>query len=168
MGGRYLVMSYPFWSIGLVQLLHKLKEKYHYRKILFVICSFILISAISEATLTSYLYKRNSTPVQLLAQSDIILIDNVARGVLPRMLLLMPPHKTVFIANQNYLLEHPDTWLPNLKENTIYVSLNGYGNTIKKQTNIVTLIDSRYNIHASQRNINKRFGTIFSVEERVQ
>ena len=77
----------------------------------------------------------------------MIVVDNVARGILPRIFWHVPDDKLIFAANQDYLLNHQDLWLSYLNNSeSIYISELSYGNTAKQQQKMLDLISQEYEI----------------------
>jgi hypothetical protein len=62
------------------------------------------------------------TPPPELERADALVLDNVARGVLPRIVWRLPDDARVFAASQRYLLGHQHAWLNELGPGTLYVS----------------------------------------------
>ena len=57
-----------------------------------------------------------------LERADTVLLDNVARGVLPRVVWRLPDDTRVFAADQRHLLANPESWLSELERGDIFVS----------------------------------------------
>ena len=57
-----------------------------------------------------------------LERADAVLLDNVARGVLPRVVWRLPDDTRVFAADQRHLLANPRSWLGELERGDVLVS----------------------------------------------
>jgi hypothetical protein len=66
---------------------------------------------------------------ELLAGADRVLVDSIARGVLPRVIPDLPGAARVYAAPQSLMLAAPDDWAPAAGATTVYVSSGAYGNS---------------------------------------
>ena len=78
--------------------------------------------------------------IALLGNSDMVLVDNVKRGILPGIFWHIPDDKLMFAADQRHLLDHPESWQTRLGPNSAYVSILLYGNSMPQQQQILDLI----------------------------
>jgi hypothetical protein len=145
MGGRYLSMAWPFCAFIPVFLLRFCRK---FRALLTVFFCFGLLLFGSASVLhPNYVNNGRPDPSALLKSSDMIVVDNVARGILPRIFWHVPDDKLIFAANQDYLLNHQDLWLSYLNNSeSIYISELSYGNTGKQQQKMLDLISQEYEI----------------------
>ena len=90
-------------------------------------------------------------PATALERADVVLLDNVARGVLPRVLWRVPDRARVFAAHQQHLLDDPDAWLPRLGQGDVVVlglppSDPRYGNSRELAAEVGRLIRTRWRL----------------------
>jgi hypothetical protein len=93
---------------------------------------------------------RSETPPALERARGVVL-DNVARGVLPRVVWRLPDEARVFAADQRHLLEHPTAWLPELARGDLYVtglppSDPRYGNSAERGRRVAAAIARRHRL----------------------
>jgi hypothetical protein len=90
-------------------------------------------------------------PAPPLERADAVLIDNVARGVLPRIVWRLDDDTRVFAADQGHLLANPAAWLPGLKRGDVYVgrlppSDPRYGNSPARGRWVAAAIAARHRL----------------------
>ena len=81
-----------------------------------------------------------------LETAPAILVDTVHRGVLPQLLIHVPPGKRIFAGWQRDLLEQPDEWLSQLPDGTLYLSDGAYGNTAENHEQILSLLAQKFRL----------------------
>ncbi|NIM77000.1 MAG: hypothetical protein GTO21_10070 [Armatimonadetes bacterium] len=142
MGGRYMAMVWPFFAFTLIFILG-LSAKYG-RILMGAFCIAMLASGISSVLggTSQDLRPDSRFAVEL---SDKTLVDNVSRGVLPRVFWHIADDSYVFAASQEYLLDHKDLWLPYL-DGAVYISSVHYGGTFSRQRQLLALISKDYKI----------------------
>ncbi len=91
------------------------------------------------------------TPPPQLERTDRLVLDNVARGVLPRMVWGLREDARVFAAHQRHLLGHPGEWLDELGPGTLYVgglppSDPRYGNSPALGRRVADAISRRHRL----------------------
>jgi len=91
------------------------------------------------------------TPPRQLERTERLVLDNVARGVLPRIVWPLPDDARVFAADQRHLLGHPGAWLNELGPGTLYVgglppSDPRYGNSPALGRRVAGAISGRHRL----------------------
>ncbi len=91
------------------------------------------------------------TPPRQLERSERLVLDNVARGVLPRIVWRLPDDARVFAAHQRHLLEHQEEWLGELGPGALYVgglppSDPRYGNSARLGRRVAEAISERHRL----------------------
>ncbi len=86
-----------------------------------------------------------------LERAETVLIDNVARGVLPRIVWRLPEDARVFAADQRRLLSDPVPWLDELGRGDLYVgrlppSDPRYGNNADSGRRVAGLVARRHRL----------------------
>jgi hypothetical protein len=143
MGARYLSMAWPFFAFVPVLLLRFLPKPGVTRTL---VCLSMLLFAGVFVLNSGYVNNRNPDPSTLLRSSERIMVDNLARGVFPRIFWHVPDDKLILAAPQDFLLNRPDIWLHQLEGNGVYISDLSYGNSIEKQKKIIDLIKQVYEV----------------------
>jgi hypothetical protein len=78
--------------------------------------------AVSGAVAALAAFGGPAKPPSDLAGARRVVVPSVARGILPRVVLELPPDARVFAADQRRLLSHRQEWLRDLRGGGIYVS----------------------------------------------
>lgn len=120
MGRRYLSMAYPLCAFVPVFLFRSLgKAKIP------VATVFIILLLISSGARV-WRYRKNQSLIadlsNLFRTTQAIVFDTSWRGFIPRFIRHIPDNKPVFIAGQDYLIQHQEAWLNNLGGSSIYIS----------------------------------------------
>jgi hypothetical protein len=94
-----------------------------------------------------------SGPTPALERANAVLIDNVARGVLPRVVWRLSDDTRVFAADQRHLLANPRDWLDELDRGDIVVgglpaSDPRYGNSPALGRRVAAAISERHRLRA--------------------
>jgi hypothetical protein len=94
-----------------------------------------------------------SGPTPALERADAVLIDNVARGVLPRVVWRLSDDTRVFAADQRHLLAHRRDWLDELDRGDVFVgglpaSDPRYGNGPELGRRVAAAISERHRLRA--------------------
>ena len=138
MGPRYLVMAWPFFAF-LPVLIIRFSGRF---KTVLMICLCFLQTLFGgmDMLYLNYPNGKKLDQIALLRSSDMILVDNVGRGVLPGISWQIPDDKLMFAADQRYLLNHHEIWQTELGPKSIYVSVLLYGNSMEQRQQILELI----------------------------
>lgn len=110
----------------------------------------VLATAATIAALGQFPPPGQTSPRQL-EQTEQLVLDNVARGVLPRIVWRLPDDARVFAADQHRLLEHREAWLDELGRGTFYVgglppSDPRYGNSPALGRRVAEAISERHRL----------------------
>ncbi|MEJ2722490.1 MAG: glycosyltransferase family 39 protein, partial [bacterium] len=126
MGARYLGAAWLLIGFVPVLFVRRFIPKWRV-PLLVALCGWQLFygGAFAAVTMSRTLHQR--TPGQILNAANAVLVDSVARGVLPRVFWLLGDDKVMFAASQVDMLRDPDTWVGHLPGGSLYVSHIGYG-----------------------------------------
>ena len=142
MGAKYLAMAWPFFAFVPVIAIRSLGEL----KTTAIICACCL-QAVFGTLDTLYNDSDRALKAEsnvMLAESEMILLDNASRGILLSVLWHVPDEKLIFAADQQYLLENVDSWRTGFGPGGAYISVLLYGNTAKQQKEILGSLDYDY------------------------
>ncbi|MFC1783707.1 glycosyltransferase family 39 protein [Planctomycetota bacterium] len=123
MGGRYLAVAWPFAAFILLLILRAFRNKYTSAAIL--LCSVMALLAFSFVVAEIFYarYRRLADPAVLNTETaSTVILDNVDRGILPRLIWHLPDDTQVFAAHQKYLIENQNLWTSQLKPGSLYIS----------------------------------------------
>jgi len=143
MGPKYLSPVWPFLSFVPVFVARSLSSR-NSRRLIVVLCVYQIAYAGAVAGYDRLVSRRHASQSEILAGANALLLDNVARGVLPRVLFALPASVPVYAAMQDYMLEHPEDWLDRLYEGTMFVSKDVYGNSVEGREQLVKAIEERH------------------------
>lgn len=140
MGPRYLSMAWPFLALLFGYTLRlRCLDKWRLR-LMVLLCVGMCLIGITSVVAKSVLHRPD--PSRIFTPGRVVLMDNVARGVLPRVYFHIPDDVDVFFANQDYILAHSELWLPRIqKGNAVYINNNSYGGSEEKKEIILALIN---------------------------
>ena len=164
MAPRYLVMAWPFFAFLPVLIIRFFRR---FKVILFISLCFLqtLFGSLDMLYLNSAEDKKLDQ-IALLKGSDMILVDNVRRGVLPGIFWHIPEDKLMFAADQRYLLDHPEIWQTELGPKSAYVSVILYGNSLQQQQEILDLIRQDHRIIPVSGGV-WGLGNVFRIENEI-
>lgn len=164
MGPRYLIMAWPFFAFFPVLIIRFLGRF----KAVLMICLCFLQTLFGSLDMLYLNYPDSRRPEQsaLLRDSDMVLVDNVARGILPGILWHIADDKLMFAADQRYLLDHREIWQSELGPNSIYVSVLLYGNSIQQQQEILDVIRQEHRTISTSGGI-WGLGNVFIIEKKI-
>ena len=143
---KHLSAVWPFAAFVPVVALSRLPLRP--RVAVAVACAAALAAAGTTAALGAF---PERPPDPALERAQGLVLDNVARGVLPRVVWRVPDHARVFAADQRYLLEHESDWLPGLDSGDVFVgglpaSDPRYGNTPALGRRVAAAIAARHRL----------------------
>ena len=146
MGFKHLSVVWPFAAFVPVLALGALPR--HARAPVAAIGGALLVAAGTVAALGRF---PAPGPPPALERADAVLLDNVARGVLPRVVWRLPDDTRVFAADQRHLLADPSDWLPELERDDVLVSRlpasdPRYGNSPELGRRIARAISERHRL----------------------
>lgn len=138
MAPPYLAMVWPFLAALLVVVLGQARRAGG----LPMLAALVATCAAGTHSVSRYAdhWRRRPGPQPFLRQARNVVVDNVARGVLPRIVWSLPDEVPVFAAPQDHLLTHPEQWQPRLGAGSVYVSDLAYGGTVERQARILELL----------------------------
>lgn len=142
MGPKYLSPVWPFIAFVPVFVARSLSPR-NCRRLLVALCAYQVAYAGAVAGYDRLVSQRHPSQRDILAGADALLLDNVARGVLPRVLFDVPESVPVYAAMQDYMLEHPEDWRERLGGGTVFVSNDGYGNSPEGRDRLLGAIEER-------------------------
>jgi len=143
MGSRYLTMAWPFIAFSLVYALRLPSFDRWRGRLVVLLCVGMCLIGMTSVVARIWYQSVLHGPALMAAFTPgrIVLVDNVARGILPCIYFHIPEETDVFFADQNYLLTHVDLWLPRVRQgNAIYISSDAYSGTKANKEQILMLI----------------------------
>ncbi|UCE66072.1 MAG: glycosyltransferase family 39 protein [Candidatus Zixiibacteriota bacterium] len=161
MGPKYLSVAWPFFAFVPV-LLIRIFGRFKTSLMVILILTQIFFGSL-DMFYMNYPDNKRPEPVFWLKDSEILLVDNVARGVLPGIVWHVPDDKLIFAADQGYLLENIDEWKSGLMENGLYLSILLYGNTLRRQREIQDIIKQNFEVVSSSGGF-WGYGSMFRLE----
>jgi uncharacterized membrane protein len=99
----------------------------------------IAIVLLSGMTMVYFDYSGKSAAISA-DHFDLLVVDSVHDGILPRIVRQIPEQTPVFAADQSYLLAQPEAWLPQLTQESGYISDLSYANTPESKAAIIEFI----------------------------
>ena len=111
----------------------------------------ILAAVLLGSGAATLLRSAAGAPAPVLATSDGVVVDNVARGILPPVIWQLDDDATVLAADQRWLLAHESEWLPvsgarPALVSDLPVSDPRYGNSDERSEMVRALAASRYEL----------------------
>lgn len=140
MGPQYLAMVWPFLACLGVLAVRRL-PRFRMRGALALFTLMIASGTWSVHSQTTR-WSRMADPGQLLATAPGVVIDNVARGLLPCLVWHIPDDTPVYAAPQDVLLADPSAWVGALAPGTLYLSEPTYGATEAGQAGILAAMSA--------------------------
>lgn len=144
MGPQYLALVWPFLAFGPVLLLVRLRPLA--APALVVVCAAATVAGTAGVQRQVARSARTPDPQRYLATAPAVVIDNVARGVLPCVVWHLADDQLVFAAPETRLVEHPDQWTTRLAPGAIYVSVTSYGNTPAGRERLLQTLSASYDV----------------------
>lgn len=139
---RYLSLVWPFLAILIVSLVDKIPGKKPVWVALVFLAGYTILGSLPVLSAVSV----KPGAAGLLSSAQKIVIDNPARGILPRIIWHVPDETEVFIAGQEKLLAEQSAWLPELGPGDFIVSELSYGNSADKRERLLDLLRGRFEI----------------------
>lgn len=164
LGPKYLSIAWPFFAFVPV-LIIRLFGRFKTSLTMILIVSQLFFGGL-DMFYMNFPDNKRPEPVSWLKESDSILIDNVARGVLPGIVWHVPDDMPIFAADQSYLLENSDVWKSRMTENGLYLSILLYENTSQKQRKILDIIKQNYEVVTSSGGF-WGYGSMFRLERKI-
>lgn len=166
MGSKYLSMAWPFFAFIPIFAFRAAAER---ARVALVtgLCLWVFAYAGAHALVLQFRDSKWPKPNSILNGSEVVLVDTVARGVLPRIFWHLPSDQMIFAASQEYLLENPNLWIDGLSTNTLYFSHLGYGNALEMRNSIVAELQQRYDLLPIDEGV-WTVGDIFRLKDRTE
>ncbi len=163
MEAKYLSMAWPFFAFIPVFIL---RVSFRFKTSLTAFFYFTpLLFALITPSLRGLAAYATPDPSTLLENADLVVIDNTARGIFPRLVWHVPDETSVIVSTQKRLIQHSDLWLSSLTNNSIYISEISYKNTDTLQEDILGLIDKAgYKVVPIKGGI-WGLGTVFKIQQ---
>lgn len=139
MGDRYLTMVWPFLAFAPAAALHRLKAAPS--AALIVVWALLSVPGQLAAVAAGPTSPRVS---DILAPAKHIVVDSIARGVLPRIVIDAAPGTRVFAGPQSSLLRDPGAWADALEPGDIVVSDPRYAEDPANKTRIRQELRQRF------------------------
>jgi len=152
MGPKYLSMAWPFFVFVPVLAARHFSPR-RVPAILVGLCVWQTAYASGAVALARYHAANDPSQRAVLAGADRVVVDSVARGVLPRVLFNLSDTVPVYAGMQSYLLEHPAQWSDALDDGAVYVNHNGYGNSTEGRDEILRIVETRHAVSRARGDI---------------
>lgn len=143
MTARHMSAVWPFFPFLPVLLLRKFSAQTRYR-VLWGVGTAVFLSSVVMVWQSVQPTDEVLDPVAFAGEN--VVTDGVYQGILPRIFLDLPAETRIFVATQAELLADPDAWLPQLRENDVYISETSYDNTIANRDQILALLATRFQV----------------------
>jgi len=164
MGGKYLGMLWPFFAFLPIFIFRPILK--FQGGLMAVFCLAMLLSGARGIVYTTRQDALSYNPPVPLEDCTKVMVDNVARGILPRVFWHMSDDSLLFAAPQKYLLGREDLWLSHLAE-AVYISSQHYGGTPARRQQILSQIGQRYLVIPVE-GAHWDVGSIFLVREKEE
>ncbi|MEW6198920.1 MAG: glycosyltransferase family 39 protein [Planctomycetota bacterium] len=144
MGPQYLALVWPFLAFWPVLLLARLRP--------LVTPTLLLLCTAATATGAVGVQRQVARsahapdPHRFLSTAPVVVVDNVARGVLPCIAWHLADDQPVLAAPEAWLLEHVDGWTTRLAPGAIYVGVASYGNTPAGRERLLRTLSARHEV----------------------
>jgi len=144
MGGRYMSTAWPFFALLIVFLLHAIPKRKNLIAGLF--CCLVALSGLTFIVADICYVRLRFLPEtsNLVNNASRIVIDNPARGVLPRIMWYIPDKVEVFVAKPHDLINNQELWLSQLGDNSLYLSQISYSTSESNRQEIIDIINRHF------------------------
>jgi len=154
MGGRYLALAWPFIGFALLWILRLFPQKS--RRVSRALCVVMVLLSYSFV-IAEIVYARHRSLVEpdvwQIDNAPNVIIDNVNRGVLPRLIRHVPGETEVFIARQEDLIAHPELWNSRLQTGSLYISQLSYDSDAEGREKILAIIRQSHQVRRLPRRL---------------
>jgi hypothetical protein len=110
------------------------------------ICLVLLLAGSQRVRATGWYNRFYAPPTELLESTGHVVVDNVGRGGLPRVLWFCPDYVNTFVADQETLLDRRGSWVDQLVLPALYVSPLARDSTDDARRSILAHLDARYGV----------------------
>ena len=142
MESRYLGLVWPFLAILIVSLAAGIPGKKRVWIAVILLAGYIIFGSLPALFAVSM----KPGAAGFLSSAQKIVIDNPARGILPRIVWHVPDETKVFVAGQEKLLTEQSPWLPELGPGDFIISELSYENSAEKRERLLQLLRSMFEI----------------------
>jgi len=146
-GGRYLAVAWPF--VAFVPVLILRFDPRRMAAVAALLCGVMALSGFSYV-LAEGRYDRQGRParsvVATIASAPSVLLDEVEAGFQPRHVRLLADDVLIYGAQQKFISEHEELWLPRIEPGSYYVSSASDGNDDVRREAILDIIRRRYSV----------------------
>jgi hypothetical protein len=144
MSARHLSAVWPFLAFAPVFLLRLVGEQQR-APLAIGLCLLVFVAGLASV------WPLPAAPGQAQAaalweNSDLLLVDTVEEGILPRILWDVPGHKRILAADQGFLIANADKWLHTLDGGALYASDLSYENNPAQRDAILLLMAQYYEV----------------------
>ncbi len=160
MSSRHMIVVWPFLAFVPLFLLRFFADGKKWGQWAVVVVVFLSSSANLYAAIQHSSNEFNQADNNIVY--DRVVVDTVNDGILPRILLQLPDETLLFAADQSYLIEHTNEWIPQLTQSSSYVADLSYTNTELKQVQIIDLL-AQESWEAMDENINFSPGILYQL-----
>ncbi len=145
---RHMSAVWPFYPFLAILLLRLVGESTRKRATV-LLGTAVLLSSF-------YLVWQQATAVNQPAWNEVVysdglekfVVDSTYQGILPRIFFQLPDDALIYVAAQSELLEQPQAWLPDLENNSVYISELSYENTEANRDKILDLLRQQFQVTA--------------------
>lgn len=135
MSPKYLAMAWPFLAFVPVFIARLIPPR-----VVITLCLYAAPLVLANGFRAHARQVRQNAPPTTVPSTDLLVLDNTARAVLPRLLWHVAGEQPVIAGMQDSLLSHSDQWIRHLGDYSLVVSVSGSGNTEAKRTELLTAI----------------------------
>jgi hypothetical protein len=139
MSAKYFAMAWPFLSFAPVFVLRCARYRTSVALALYLFPLSLSLALAVQGQLTR---AQEVDPGALLSGAEVVLVDNITRGLFPRIVWHVADDSQVIAAEQEYLLSQPESWMGYLPEDFTYVSEVSYASTLTGQLEVITLLEN--------------------------
>jgi len=166
MTSRHMSAVWPFYAFLPVFLFRVLKAKWRRpQNIVAGLAITMIVFGILSTWQANNQMQSQVTGLDILEAAPAILVDTVHRGVLPQLLIHVPPDTRIYAAWQHSLLEQPEDWLSQLPDGALYLSEGAYGNTAENQEQILSLLAQDFTLQPIESSI-PGMGNVYLLAKR--
>lgn len=144
MTSRHMAAVWPFYAFLAVFLVRVARAKWGQSRFVGFLPAGLAILMVLFGALSILAANRQArvqtAGLDVLKAAPAVLVDTVHRGVLPQLLIHVPPGKEIFAEWQTGMLERPEAWLGELPDGSLYLSDGAYGNTAENEEAILALL----------------------------
>jgi uncharacterized membrane protein len=139
---RYLGLVWPFLAILIVSLVAGIPGKKPAWIAAILLAGYIIFGSLPALSAVSM----KPGAAGFFPSAQKIVIDNPARGILPRIVWHVPDETKVFVAGQDKLLAEQSPWLSELGPGDFIISELSYGNSAENRERLLQALRGRFEI----------------------